>query len=224
MNISNLNALQPRQPESLAQTKPSGYYPPTSFEDAVRRKQDAISVVRKDEGQMQRLILWVKARLIEVFSYLGAFDKVSEYQILTLAKRICDKFFYLTPAELDFFFVSFTNGEYRRLYNSSSVNPQDIMMSLIDYEKDLLVARGEAEKRRIAEEEARRKAEDAGKPHGLEAWKIYCRQHNLDPDTHRLPTVTLHKVDEELHPEQDKHNIHKTNSNEETVRGRSQGA
>lgn len=204
------NALQTRQPESLAQTKPSGYYPPTSFEDAVGRKQDAISVVRKDDGKLQRLLLWVKARLIEVFTYLGAFDKVTEYQILVLAKRICDKFFYLTPAELDFFFVSFTNGEYRRLYNASSVNPQDIMMSLIDYEKDLLIARGEAEKRRIAEEEARRKAEEARKPHGLEAWKIYCRQKNLDPETHHLPTVSLPKVSDILHPERDEHGVHKT--------------
>lgn len=203
MNNNEYNALQTRQQESLAQNKPTGYQPPMSIEDAASRKQDAISVIRKDKNILKGLITWVKGRLIEVFTYLGAFDKVTEYQVFMLAQRICNKFYYFTPAELDFFFISFVNGEYRRLYNSGYVNPQDIMMSIIDFEKDLLVARGEVEKKRMAEELARKKAEDAKKPHGLEAWKLYCEKQGLDPSTHKLASVKFHDVNEELYPKRD---------------------
>lgn len=203
MNSDEYNALQIRQQGSLAQNRPSKYRSPISIEDAVSRKQDAISIIRKDKDKLKGLITWVKGRLIEVFTYLGAFDKVTEYQVFMLAQRICNKFFYLTPTELDFFFISFVNGEYRKLYNYNSVNPQDIMMSLIDFEKDLLIARGEAEKKRLAEELARQKAEDAKRPHGLEAWNLYCKKCGLDPASHKLEAVKFHDVNEELYPKRD---------------------
>ena len=73
------------------------------------------------------------------------------------------------------------------------------MMSLVDYEKDLLEARGRAEEEKKKQKEAKQAAEDAKKPHGLEAWKQYCESKGLDPATHRLQSVKLHDVNEELY-------------------------
>ena len=191
--------MQRKQQGYLAQNK---YLPPTSLADAVSRNQRAISFLRRQKSD--ELMWWVKKKLIEVFTYLGAFGKITDFQLKTLAQRICDKFYYITPAELDFFFVAFTNGEYRKLYGGDTVNPQDIMMSLVEYEKDLLYARGIAEEKRQAEEEAHKRAEEMKKPHGLEAWKIYCRKNGLYPETHTIPNVTLHNVNEELYPKDNK--------------------
>lgn len=195
-NQEGHNSLQKKQQEYLAQNK---YLPPTSLADAVGRNQRAISFIRKQKPE--ELTFWVKKKLIEVFTYLGAFGKITDYQVKTLAQRICDKFYYMTPAELDFFFVAFTNGEYRKLYGGDTVNPQDVMMSLIEYEKDLLTARGIAEQKQQAEEEARKREEEMKRPHGIEAWKIYCRKNGLDPETHTIPNITLHNVNEELYPQ-----------------------
>lgn len=188
--------MQKKQQEYLAQNK---YLPPTSLSDAVGRNQRAISSIRKQRPE--ELAFWIKKKLIEVFTYLGAFGKITDYQVKMLAQRICDKFYYMTPAELDFFFVAFTNGEYRKLYGGDTVNPQDIMMSLSEFEKDLLSARGIAEEKRQAEEEARKREEEMKRPHGIEAWKIYCRKNGLDPETHTIPNITLHNVNEELYPQ-----------------------
>lgn len=197
MKTNEHNSLQRRQQESLAPTK-STYHPPTSLNDAVNRKQDFISVIRKQKSK--ELLKWIKGRLIQVLTYLGIFGKVSDYQVLTLAQRICDKYYYLTPTELDYFFIAFTNGEYRKLYGSDTFNPQDIMKSLIDYENDLLVARGVAEQKRQDEEEARKKEEEKKRPHGWEAWKLYCKKNGFNPDTHTIHSVKLHNINEELYP------------------------
>lgn len=111
-----------------------------------------------------------------------------------LAKRICDKYYYLTTAELDYFFTAFTDGEYRKVYNGNNVNPQDIMASLIDYERDVFVARGEAEWKRQQHEEARKRAEETKKPRGREAWYLYCKKNGLDPEEHKLPVYTPKKI------------------------------
>lgn len=152
-------------------------------------------------GGLRNLVGWTKGRLIELFQYLGAFDIAGEYQIQTLATRICTKFYYWTVSELDYAFLAFANGEYGKLnhYNhdkdTSVINPQDVMKSLIAYEKDMLDARGklEEEKRKAELEEQKRK--EASQPHGLEAWRIYCERNGLDPNTHKLQSVNLDKHD-----------------------------
>ena len=168
--------------------------------------------LRKERG-LKPLIGWVKGRLIELFTYLGAFDIASEYQIQMLATRICAKYYYWTPTELDFAFLSFANGEYGKLHHynhdrdTSVINPQDIMEALDKFEKDLLEERGRVEDEKKRQEEAKQAAKDAKKPHGLEAWKLYCESHGLDPDTHRIQSVKLHDVNEELYPERDENGI-----------------
>lgn len=196
MSRDEQNALQRKQQGYLARTDKPAYTPPTSLTEAVARPHRAISVVRQTRGD--ELIMWVKSRLIRMFTYLGCFEKVTDYQVKTLAQRICDKYYHLTPTELDYFFVAFTNGEYRRLYSTSTVNPQDIMMSLIDYERDVLAARGEAEAARQREEARQKEAEEAKTPHGWQAWEIYCKENGLDPNTHRIKAFAPKNVNNEL--------------------------
>jgi len=173
-----------------------------SFTEAINKGNKTMLTIRKDGG-LQNLTAWVMGRLVVLFHYLGAYDTeggVTDFQIQMLAQRICAKYFYLTPGELDYFFVCFENGQYRKLFNNGkSINPQDLMMSLVDYEKDLLEERGRVEEEKKRQEEAKQAAEDAKKPHGLEAWKNYCKSNGLDPATHKLASVKLHNVNEELY-------------------------
>ena len=72
------------------------------------------------------------------------------------------------------------------------------MIALDSYEKELLLERGRVEDERRKEEERLKAIEDAKKPHGIEAWRNYCKSNGLDPDTHTLPSVSLHDVNKEL--------------------------
>lgn len=178
-----------------------------SFTEAINKGSKTMLTIRK-EGGIQNLTAWVMGRLVVLFRYLGAYDTnggVTDFQIQMLASRICAKYFYLTPGELDYFFVCFENGQYRKLINNGhSVNPQDLMMSLVDYERDLLEERGRIEDERKKEQEARQAAEDSKKPQGLEAWRLHCESKGLDPTTHKLVAVKLHDVNEELYGNNDK--------------------
>ncbi len=194
MKSDEYNALQRKQQEYLVPTERTPYTPPVSLADAVARSHQAISVVRRTKEK--ELTTWVRGQLITTLSYLGCFGKVTDYQVKTLANRICDKYYYLTPAELDYFFIAFSNGEYRRMYNAS-VTPQDVMVSLAMYERDVLTARGEAEDARRQQEEKQKREAEERKPHGWQAWEIYCKENGLDPDTHRIRTFTPKNVNKE---------------------------
>ncbi len=194
MKSDEYNALQRKQQEYLVPTERTPYTPPVSLADAVARSHQAISVVRRTKEK--ELTTWVRGQLITTLSYLGCFGKVTDYQVKTLANRICDKYYYLTPAELDYFFIAFSNGEYRRMYNAS-VTPQDVMVSLAMYERDVLTARGEAEDARRQQEEKQKRESEERKPHGWQAWEIYCKENGLDPDTHRIRTFTPKNVNKE---------------------------
>lgn len=206
-NMQSLSLL--RLQESLVPIikDKAGYVRPYSFSEAVSKNRQTILTIQK-KGGLKNLVGWVKGRLIELFTYLGAFETVTEFQVQMLATRICAKYFWITPGELDYFFLCFQNGEYGKLYNGKTINPQDIMQGLILYEKDLLEARGRAEEQRMAAEEARRKAEEAKKPHGLAGWKKYCEDKGLDPNTHQPASFNLIKdMNEVLHPKRNEDGI-----------------
>ena len=112
-----------------------------------------------------------------------------------LALRICNKYFYLTPGELDYYFLAFSNGEYGKLYNKGTINPQDIMQGLIKYEKDLLDARGVEEEKKNELEKKKQKEEESKLPLGIDGWKVYCKNNGLDPDKHTIKSVNLDKMD-----------------------------
>ena len=177
-----------------------GYVRPVAFSDAICKSNAALLTSQK-QGGLRSLVGWVKGRLIELFTFLGVFDIVTEYQIQMLATRICVKYYYWTTTELDYAFISFMQGDYGKLYqhkhgeNNTTINPQEIIIALDSYQKDLLAERGRIEDKRKKQEEARKEAEDSKKPHGMEAWKIYCEKNNLDPATHRIHTVDMSKHD-----------------------------
>lgn len=170
--------------------------------------------MRRNQDDIRRLVSWVKRRLIEVFHYLGAFDIVEEYQIQTLAVRICNRFYYWTVQELDYAFVAFTNGEYGKLihYNHDSdtsvINPQDFMRALIAFDADLRKERARYEEEQRSKKLAQERLRDAAKPHGIAAWIDYCQQNSLDPNTHKLPHISIDKmnVNKVLYPEKNNKN------------------
>jgi hypothetical protein len=123
-----------------------------SLNDAVGRSEKALSLY-SSEQQDKAISLWIKECLIRTLTYLGAFDIVTEYQIERLARRIQERSFFMTIAELSYFFTAFEDGQYGKLYAGRSVNPQDIMQGLLQYQDSLLEARGDIEKKQRQEKE-----------------------------------------------------------------------
>jgi hypothetical protein len=176
----------------------ANYQRPATLTEAIKKNKETMLDIQK-RGGLRDLVGWVTGRLIDLLYYLGAYDNATDYQIQLLAQRICTKYHYFTPAELDYFFVAFTNGEYNKLINNGkTINPQDIMRGLIAYEADLLKMRGEVEIERKKEEDRLKAIEDSKKILGIDAWRNYCKSKGLDPDTHTIATVSLHDVNKEL--------------------------
>lgn len=177
-----------------------GYVRPASYTDAVTRSNSTLLNIQK-QGRLSSLVGWVKGRLIELFTFLGVFDIVTEFQIQMLATRICVKYYYWTTTELDYAFVTLMEGKFGKLYQHKhddgnvTVNPQEIMMALDSYEKELLVERGRVEDEQRKQEEARKAAEDAKKPLGVEGFKAYCSSKGLDPATHSIASVNIKEHD-----------------------------
>lgn len=121
--------------------------PVTSVEDAVRRTTKQISSYNKD-GCKAEIVQYIKVQLVQTLTYLGSFDIATEYQVRRMAERIFVTAWMLTIPELDYFFQSFCDGAYGKLYGGRSVNPQDIMSALQTYLVEVQQARGEAERER----------------------------------------------------------------------------
>ena len=182
------------------------YVRPVSFSDAICKSNTTLLTIQK-QGGLRSLVGWVKGRLIELFTFLGVFDIVTEYQVQMLAARICAKYHYWTTTELDYAFVTIMDGKYGKLFqhkhddNNTTINPQDIIEALNKYEQDMLAERGRQDDERRRAEEIRKAAEEAKNPHGMEAWKIYCEKNGLDPANHRIQSVDMsqHNVNQVLY-------------------------
>lgn len=121
--------------------------------DAARHGGEPLVSMDKYFGEGS-CVYWLKTQLIAVFTYLGLFGKVTEYQIRKLAEHIKTRYYYLTPAELMVFFSRFEDGEYA-LFRSQVVNPQMMMVSFPHFVADVQEARRQAEE----EENVRKAAE-----------------------------------------------------------------
>ena len=86
---------------------------------------------------------WIKYMLIELFTFLGAIESVTSFQIKGMAARIRHEYYHLTPSELTYFFYSFSMGDYGKLYSGRNVNPQDILIGLKTYMSELFEKRVE---------------------------------------------------------------------------------
>ncbi|MFQ8822185.1 MAG: hypothetical protein ACLR8W_11145 [Segatella copri] len=172
MNNNELSISQQRLQESLVpiiKDKPN-YVRPASFTSAICKSTTTLLSVQK-QGGLRSLVGWVKGRLIELFTFLGVFDIVTEFQVQMLATRLCTKYYYWTTTELDYAFIRIMEGKYGKLYQykheyedkstATTINPQDLMVALDSYEKELLLERGKVEAERRKEEERLKAIEDA---------------------------------------------------------------
>ena len=92
-------------------------------------------------------------------------------------------------------------GKYGKLYQhkhdegNTTINPQEILVALDSYQKELLAERGRVEDEQRKQEEARKAAKEAHIPHGIEGFKAYCAKNGLNPDKHRIASVNIKEHD-----------------------------
>ena len=107
---------------------------------------------------------WIKVMLIDLFTFLGAMESVTPFQVKGIASRIRQEYYHLTPSELTYFFYSFSMGDYGKMYSGRSVNPQDILIALKEYMHQLYEKRVQYDndqKRVRQEQEAEQTRRDA---------------------------------------------------------------
>lgn len=154
----------------------------TTAHDAVER--GGLSLVEIDkkfsDGASE---WWIKKMLIELLTFLGAFESVTVYQVNALAARIRQEYYHLTPAELTNFFYSFSLGDYGKLYAGRTVNPQDILMGLKDYMYHLFEQRALVDGEKLAE---RQKQEAIEAKKNAISWETYCERTGRDKTANPL--------------------------------------
>ena len=81
----------------------------SSAAEAVKANDLAISAI---DTQIEKgiTVKWIKAQLIEVLNFCGAFEAVRDTQVVIIARQIRSKYYYLTPTELTYFFEQFISG------------------------------------------------------------------------------------------------------------------
>lgn len=165
----------------------AGYVRPSSFSEAVCKNNVTLLDIRKNGG-IKNLTGWVMGRLIELFTYVGAFEPITDYQVQLLATRICSKFYYFTPAELDYFFVKFEDGDYGVLYiGKYGVNPQVVMKALLKYEEELQVAREEEASKKSLQEISQKRQEEKQK---AVTWEEYCKMNDIEGKPNPLSEIS----------------------------------
>lgn len=181
--------LQPKQQQSLTQInlieKMLARYPLISQRkvvihsalEAVTTQDLAISAIdtKTQEGISLK---WIKAQLIDVFNFCGAFGVVNDTQVVMIARQIRTRYFHLTPTELTYFFEQFVSGAYGVLYVGKTINPQIVLQALRMCENTLINQRAELQEK---QEEEKQKEEERlvreGKT-GIKAWAMYCKKRN----------------------------------------------
>ena len=175
--------LQPKQQQSLTQInlieKMLARYPLISQRkvvihsalEAVTTQDLAISAIdaKTQEGISLK---WIKAQLIDVFNFCGAFGVVNDTQVVMIARQIRTRYFHLTPTELTYFFEQFVSGAYGVLYVGKTINPQIVLQALRMCENTLINQRAELQEKQEEERLVRE-----GKT-GINAWAMYCKKRN----------------------------------------------
>ena len=83
---------------------------------------------------------WLRIQLVEVFKFVGAYNRVSAMQIKRTATIIRQRYYFLTPPELMVFFSDFEMGRWQNTYGI--FNPQSVLSALKDYALDVQQERG----------------------------------------------------------------------------------
>lgn len=141
-----------------------------SVYDAVSREGMSLNSIDAYFGEGASLT-WLKLMLTDLLKYLGAFDITTVSQIKGTAGRMRLLCANMTPSELTYFFMSFSVGDYGKLYAGRSVNPQDILIGLKEFKANVFEQRGiyeDAKQQRKREEEYEQYKKDSI---GYDEWK-----------------------------------------------------
>ena len=141
-----------------------------SVYDAVSREGMSLKSIDAYFGEGASLT-WLKLMLTDLLKYLGAFDITTVSQIKGTAERMRLLCANMTPSELTFFFMSFSVGDYGKLYAGRSVNPQDILIGLKEFKANVFEQRAiyeDAKQQRKREEEYEQYKKDSI---GYDEWK-----------------------------------------------------
>lgn len=99
--------------------------------------EDTNSLVDIDKIYEEGLALqWVKAQLLDTFRLLGAGNSVNSIQIVFMARRIRNIYYYLSPSELTYFLESLVGGGYGKIYVGNTINPQNFMEALMKFDSE----------------------------------------------------------------------------------------
>lgn len=79
---------------------------------------------------------WVKAQLLDTFRILGASEAVNSLQVVVIARRIRNIYYYLTASELTYFFEALIGGCYGTIYVGKTINPQNVMEALRKFDTE----------------------------------------------------------------------------------------
>ncbi len=134
---------------------------------------------------------WLKTMITEMFTFLGAIEAITAYQIKAIVARIRQRYYYLTPAELTHFFYLFPYGDYGTLYNGKTINPQNVLEGLGQYNKEVLEKREVLESEREEERRQKQKEEDRK---GAVSWEQFCKMRGRDPSENPLAILTANAL------------------------------
>ena len=141
-----------------------------SVYDAVSREGMSLKSIDAYFGEGASLT-WLKLMLTDLLKYLGAFDITTVSQIKGTAGRMMLLCANMKPSELTYFFMSFSVGDYGKLYAGRSVNPQDILIGLKEFKANVFEQRAiyeDAKQQRKREEEYEQYKKDSI---GYDEWK-----------------------------------------------------
>lgn len=147
-----------------------------SVYDAVSREGMSLNSIDAYFGEGAS-VTWLKLMLTDLLKYLGAFDITTVGQIKGTAWRMRLLCANMTPSELTYFFMSFSVGDYGKLYAGRSVNPQDILIGLKGFKDNVFEQREiyeDAKQQRKREEEYEESKKNAV------SYEEYCRMNGKD--------------------------------------------
>lgn len=102
--------------------------PITSLSKALKDKNSLV-LLDKNFGEGVAL-KWIKAQLLDTFRLLGASEAVTSLQIIVIARRIRNIYYYLTASEVTYFLEALIGGCYGTVYVRKTINPQNIFEAL----------------------------------------------------------------------------------------------
>lgn len=138
--------MQERQQRSLTQINIEEwidtYYPLISkrkepilsLSSALKDTNSLASIDKKYEDGLA--LKWVKTQLLDTFRLLGADKSISSIQVVFMARRIRNIYYYLSPSELTYFLESLIGGGYGKIYVGDTINPQNLMEALLKFDSE----------------------------------------------------------------------------------------